>query len=255
MSEKVCPSCGKKSKAGMKYCMYCGTSLEEQDEWFGEGKAKPPELESLQEDIEEPVENEEEIPQDTRNQLELRAKLEEIIGETSALTGEIDKLMEGLSGDISIDEYKNKIKALKNKVAELKIEREEVENLIKPLPLEQASIKKDELKERLEKLKEVHKSKEVSNETFEKLRKEYESEFEDIKRKHKKEKEKVENWVVQLEKDRKKIQEEIELLYARHKTGEVTEEEYQKNKESLKKQFNKTQISLENLRIEVRQWG
>ncbi|MFB0563173.1 MAG: hypothetical protein ACETWM_18385 [Candidatus Lokiarchaeia archaeon] len=254
MSEKVCPSCGKTSKAGMKYCMYCGTGLEEKDKWFSEEKAGTPELESFQEIVEKPVDNEE-IPEDTRNQLELRAKLEEIIGETAALTGEIDRLMEELSGDISIDEYKNKIKALKNKVAELKKEREEVENLIKPLPLEQASREKEELKDRLAKLKEVYKSKEISNETFEKLRKEYESEFEGIKRKHKKEKGKVENWIVQLEKDRKKTQEEIELLYARHKTGEVTEEEYQKNKEELKKEFNKIQISLENLRIEIRQWG
>ncbi|MGQ9719799.1 MAG: hypothetical protein ACUVXA_00555 [Candidatus Jordarchaeum sp.] len=255
MSEKVCPGCGKASKAAMKYCMYCGTSLEEKDEWFSEEKIETPGLETLKETLEENAEEKEEIPEDIRNQLELRAKLEEIIGETSALTGEIDKLMEGLSGDISIDDYKNKIKTLKNKVAELKKEREDVEKLIKPLPLEQASREKEELKERLEKLKEVYKSKEISNETFEKLRQEYESEFDEIKKKHKIEKEKVENWIVQLEKERKRIQEEIELLYARHKTGEMAEKDYQKNKESLKKQFDRTQISLENLRIEVRQWG
>nr|MDO8079936.1 CdvA-like protein [Candidatus Freyarchaeota archaeon] len=254
MSEKICPRCGKPSKVGMKYCMYCGASLEKKDDWFAEEKVVISDFEPVQETIEEPL-GVEEIPEDIKTQLELRTKLEEIIRETSTLTGEIDKLMEGLSGDISIEEYKNEIKTLKNRVMELRREREEVEKLIKPLPLEQLSRDKEELRERLDKLKGVYKSKEITTETFEKLRKEYESEFDEIKKKHRIEKDRVENWIVKLEKDRKKIQEEIELLYARYKTGEVTEKEYQKSKEELKKQFNRTQTSLENFRMEIRQWG
>jgi len=254
MSEKVCPNCGKPSKAGMKYCMYCGASLEKKDDWFGEEKRGISEFEPAQETIEQPL-GEEEIPEDIKTQLELRTKLQEITSETSSLTADIDKLMEGLSGDISIDEYKNEIKNLKNRVMDLRKEREEVEKLIKPLPLEQLSKDKEGLRERLDKLKGVYKSKEVTTETYEKLRKEYESEFDDIKKKHRIEKDRVENWIAKLEKDRKKIQEETELLYARYKTGEVTEKEYQKSREDLKKQFNITQTSLENFRIELRHWG
>jgi chromosome segregation ATPase len=239
--------------------MYCGASLEKKnewgkDEWLALGKAETSEVKPKPVPIEEPV-GVEDIPQDIKTQLELRSKLEEIIGETSNLTGEIDKLMEGLSGEISIDEYKNKIKTLKNRVIELKKEREEVEKLIKPLPLEQLLRQREGLKERLEKLKEVYKSKEISNETFEKLRKEYESEFDEIKKKHRVEKDKVENWIAKLEINRKKTQEELELLYARYKTGEVKENEYQNKKEELKKELNRTQTSLENFRIEIRQWG
>lgn len=254
MTEKRCPRCGKPSKVGMKYCIYCGASLEKKDDLSTEQKVEPLDFKSTQTTVEEPL-VEEEIPEDIKTQLELRTKLEEIIGETSTLSGEIDKLMEGLSGDISIEEYKNEIKTLKNRVLELKREREEVEKLIKPLPLEQLARNKEELRERLEKLKGVYKSKEISTETFEKLRKEYESEFDEIRRKHRREKDKVENWIAKLEKDRKKIQEQIELLYARYKTGELTDKEYQKEKEDLKKQFNRTQSNLENLRMEIRQWG
>ncbi|WXG40183.1 MAG: zinc-ribbon domain-containing protein [Candidatus Freyarchaeum deiterrae] len=263
MSVKLCPSCGKPSKTGMKYCMYCGTSLEKKDDWFNEGKKADwypeekkeiPKIEPPPAPVKEPVEVDE-IPEDIKTQLELRSKLEEIIGETSNLTGDIDKLMEGLSGEISIEDYKNKIKALKNRVIELKKEREEVEKLIKPLPLEQLLRQREGLKDRLEKLKEVYKSKEITNETFEKLRKEYESEFDEIKKKHRIEKDRVENWIADLERDRKKNQEELELLYARYKTGEVNENEYQKNKEELKKELKKTQVSLENFRVEMRQWG
>ncbi len=254
MSEKVCPNCGKTSEAGMNYCMYCGTKLEEKPTPLSEEKKETSMGESTQE-IPETLVEEDKIPQDIRTQLELRAKLEEIIGETSVLKGEIDRLMEELSGEISIEEYKNKIKVLKSKVVELKKEREDVESLLRPLPLEQVAKEKEELKERLTKLKEVYRAKEISDETFERLRKEYESEFEKAKKKHKVEKEKVKNWIAQLEKDRKKIQEELELLYARYKTGEIPEEEYQKNKDELKKELNRTQISLENLRIEIRQWG
>lgn len=254
MSLKTCPKCGKTSKVGMKYCMYCGASLEKKDEWFVKEKVEISNFEPAQEIIEEPLVTEE-IPEDIQTQLELRARLEEIIGETSTLTGEIDKLMEGLSGDISVEDYKNEIKTLKNRVLELRKEREEVEKLIKPLPLEQLSQEKEGLRERLDKLKGVYKSKEISSETFEKLRKEYESEFDEIKKKHRREKDRVENWIVKLEKERKKIQEEIELLYARYKTGELTDKEYQKTKEELKKQFNNTQKNLENFRMEIRQWG
>ncbi|MEM2145583.1 MAG: CdvA-like protein [Candidatus Jordarchaeaceae archaeon] len=253
MSEKGCPRCGKPVKVGMKYCMYCGASLEKKDNLLAEQKVeildKPTQV-----TVEEPL-VEEEIPEDIKTQLDLRTKLEEIIGETSTLSGEIDKLMEGLSGEISVEEYKNEIKTLKNRVLELRREREEVEKLIKPLPLEQLARNKEELRERLEKLKGVYKSKEISTETFEKLRKEYESEFDEIRRKHRREKDRVENWIAKLEKDRKKIQEQIELLYARYKTGELTDKEYQKEKEDLKNQFNRTQSSLENLRMEIRQWG
>jgi chromosome segregation ATPase len=254
MSEKACPRCGKPSKVGMKYCMYCGASLEKKDAWFAEEKVEISDFEPAKETIEEPL-GVEEIPEDIKAQLELRTKLEEIIGETSTLTGEIDKLMEGLSGEISVEEYKSEIKTLKNRVMELRREREEVEKLIKPLPLEQLSREKEGLRERLEKLKSVYKSKEISSETFEKLRKEYESEFDEIRKKHRREKDRVENWIGTLEKERKKIQEEIELLYARYKTGELTDKEYQETKEELKKQFNKTQKSLENFRMEIRQWG
>jgi len=196
MSEKVCPNCGKTSEAGMNYCMYCGTKLEEKPTPLSEEKKETSMGESTQE-IPETLVEEDKIPQDIRTQLELRAKLEEIIGETSVLKGEIDRLMEELSGEISIEEYKNKIKVLKSKVVELKKEREDVESLLRPLPLEQVAKEKEELKERLTKLKEVYRAKEISEETFERLRKEYE----------------------------------------------------------LKKELNRTQISLENLRIEIRQWG
>ncbi|MEX2724310.1 MAG: CdvA-like protein [Candidatus Freyarchaeota archaeon] len=254
MSEKVCPSCGKTGKAGMKYCMYCGEKLEEKDEWFSEEKPEETQLESFHEASEE-ISGKEEIPEDIKYQLELRTKLEELIGERSELTREIDRMMEGLSGDISIEEYKNRIKNLKNRVAELKKEEKDIEKLIKPLPLEKTSKEKEELKARLDKLKEVYRSKEISNETFEKLRKEYEKELEEVKKRHRIEKDRVESWIAQLEKERKNIQETLELLYARHKTGELSEGEYQKKKEELEKTLNRTQISLENLKIEVRQWG
>ncbi|MBS7288070.1 MAG: CdvA-like protein [Candidatus Freyarchaeota archaeon] len=215
--------------AKARYCAFCGAEL-------------------LQDGSEE-------IPNNVLEQLRIRKRIEEIAGEMAFLRNEIDKLTEQISEGRNIEEYALRVKELKEKIKLVKSERSSLEEKLKPLSLEKIAEERMNLEKRIKRLETIHERKEISDETYEKLKKEYGERLEQLKEEHYRQVIKVEKWIEQLKRKIKRIKNDSELLYARYMTGELTKEEYAKEKEKLSKELETNNIYAEMLELLLKKWS
>ncbi len=223
MNEVTCPSCNKKVAKG-RYCAFCGAEL------FQES-------------------TEEEIPGDILEQLRIRKRIEEITGEMAFLRGEIDKLTKQISEGKNIEDYILRVNELKEKVKLVKGERKSLEEKLKPLPLEKVAEERSSLEKRIQRLEALREKGEISDDTYERLKKEYSERLDQLKEEHYKQVIKIEKWLEQLKKRIKRIKNDSELIYARYMTGELTKEEYAREKEKLSKELETLSVHVEILEL------
>ncbi|MBS7247470.1 MAG: hypothetical protein QXW47_00760 [Candidatus Jordarchaeales archaeon] len=229
MDKLSCPSCGKTVTKG-RYCAFCGAEL-------------------LHENAEE------EISGDVLEQLRLRKRIEEVTGEIAFLRSEIDKLTEQISEGKNIEEYALRVKELREKIKLVKEERKALEEKLKPLPLEKVAEERANLEKRIKRLETLREKGEISDETYEKLKKEYSEKLDQFKEEHYRQVIKIEKWIEQLKKRIKRLKNDSELIYARYMTGELTKEEYMREKEKLNKELETNSFHVEMLEFLLRKYS
>ncbi|MFX1297856.1 MAG: hypothetical protein ACFFD2_23795, partial [Promethearchaeota archaeon] len=106
------------------------------------------------------------------------------------------------------------------------------------LPFEEELAQKKEIQERLKKLNEAYRSKKVTESAFRKLREEYEASLQEIENKARVFRAKLNAWIKKLKIDEKSTQDNIELLEARHAAGELTQKQYEAEKETYNEKLN-----------------
>lgn len=226
MSEVVCPRCGR-TVVKARFCAFCGAEL-------------------VKENLDES------IPDDVLEQLMIRKRIEEVTGEIAFLKSEIDRLAKLIAESKSVEDYASKVRSLKEKIKRVSNERAILEEKVRPLSLERVAEERSSLEGRLKRLEEVFKRKEISNEAYEKLKREYSEKLEQLKEEHYKEIVKFEKWIESLKRKVKQIKEKSELLYARFVIGELTKEEYDKEKEKLDKELEVNNGYIEMLELILR---
>ncbi|MEM4587024.1 MAG: hypothetical protein QXP17_00230 [Candidatus Jordarchaeales archaeon] len=226
MGEVICPSCGR-SVIKARFCAFCGSEL-------------------IKENLDEGV------PNDVLEQLAIRKRIEEVTGEIAFLKSEIDRLAKVIAESKAVEDYALKVKNLKEKIKKVSSERASLEEKVKPLSLERVAEERASLEGKLKRLEEVFKRKEISNETYEKLKREYSEKLEHLKGEHYKEVIRFEKWIELLKRKVRQIKEESEILYARYAIGELTKEEYDREKEKLDKELELNNSYIEMLELILR---
>lgn len=185
----------------------------------------PPEPETLSEDV--------------ITQIALRAELEQLDQAMVDIRSKLEELGDMISKIEVTHEIETKIKDFKNKIKEIKAKREKLNAEKRDLPFEADLTEKKEIQERLKKLNEAYRSKEVTESAFKRLRGEYEQKIQVIDAKSQSFKAKINTWIKNLKSEKAQALDKIELLKARFAAGEMGQEKYKLEKEDFEEKIKR----------------
>jgi hypothetical protein len=170
------------------------------------------------------------IPVDVIDVLAGRLEVDLIKNEMNEALEEIEKIEQRLDiGIIDASEAKEQINEKKQILDELKERKNNIPE--EGLPYEEYQKKIREMKDKLLKLEEMKKEGKISRESvYEKLFKEYNTEYLGAQAQFDEETRRFTQWQKQLEEDVKNYHDHAELAVTRAQLGEISEEEAQKEK-------------------------
>ena len=270
-----CPYCGNPVQPTWNFCRRCGARLIRDDEPFDisppkeevvEGGSRTTVNESTS-IFEKPLEIEEEKEKEEKelSDDELIARIADVIikreeynsllKRKKELNQEIDKLLERLKHKlIPRDEALPLIGKLKEEVKEVMGKLKEFENFSGILPLEEIIEDRNNERRKLKKLRSLKGDRTISKETYQEMESKYKKNIEQLTTKLNLELAKMKKTFDAIERKMKSLRRDLEILYVRYQTGEISEEEYKKQKEEKSKEieeFKKVYDFVKRLLAEV----
>ncbi|MHA2172318.1 MAG: hypothetical protein ACXAB7_20810 [Candidatus Kariarchaeaceae archaeon] len=206
-------------QATWKYCRYCGqTDATETIEDLG----------SSQQQVQKEVEFNRELYYDV---LSTRSHRLELINRKKELMGAIDALLDQVqSGLVTRDYALPKIKEVKAQVVEVTKSEKQYENLPDKLPLEVLLDEIDAAEERLLKIDALKHDPVISKEAIRDAKNQSEESLDLLRDQQSKVNGHLRVWQSELRSELDVERKEVEQLYIRFKTGEITEEAYNERK-------------------------
>jgi chromosome segregation ATPase len=249
MSVRYCIKCGNKLNPSDKFCRKCGNPIPQieipKPTIHTVIPPTPPETGPLFSDREI---KEVEIPKELYEQFEYRGDLKSTKEEMEKLSVEVEGIMGKIkSGEVDMAEYTDEIKELKERFAELKEQKLELERKIKPLPHEALIDEENLWRERLQKLDSVRKEKNLSKEVYQKMKAEYEEKYANASKQRRDEIAQMQLWMRKLEDERSKMKAQLEILETRYATGELNEARYTTELKKIKEGYDKKKLALSEL--------
>lgn len=179
------------------------------------------------------------LSEDVIDQIALRAELEQLDQTMAEIRSKLEDLGEMISKIEVTHEIETKIKDFKNKIKEIKVKREKLNADKRDLPFEADLTEKKEIQERLKKLNEAYRSKEVAESAFKRLRGEYEQKIQAIDAKSQSFKAKINTWIKKIKSEKAQAVDQLELLKARFAAGEMGEAKYNLEKEESEEKLKR----------------
>jgi len=252
-----CPYCGNPVQPTWNFCRRCGARLIKDEEPFD---ISPPQEEKVEESstavststmFEKPLEVEEEKEEKKEKELsddELIARIADIIIKREEynsllkrkkdLNQEIDKLLERLKHKlIPRDEALPLVGKLKEEVKEVNERLKNFEDFSGILPIEEIIEDRNNERRKLKKLRALKGDKTISKETYQEMENKYKKNIELLTTKLNIELAKMKKTFDAIERKMKSLRRDLEILYIRYQTGELSEEEYAKQKEKKSKEI------------------
>lgn len=221
-----CNSCEQPVEPNWKYCRYCGTA---------QPKRQPIEVESSIKA--EPLTIEEHIEFDKDlyySVLSTRTNRKSLIDKKEELAGEINSLLDQLQSGLVTREYAMpKIKKIKEQVSLISEKQEEYKGIPESLPVETLNDEIAAANERLKKIDKLEEDENISKETILEAKQRSQQSLDLLKNQQSKIFGHIRNWKAELKETIKENRKEIEHLYVRFKTGELTEETYNERKKNM----------------------
>jgi DNA repair exonuclease SbcCD ATPase subunit len=249
--QKQCPFCRRVIRLKDKFCPFCGRYVLDESttqSTFSRGSPPPspypaqppapsyppaqppaPSYPPAPPPAPEPQEPEK-LSEDVIEQIALRVELKILDNAMSEIRKRLEELAETISKTEVTGEVEQRIKNLKTQIKEIKEKREGLNLNKKSLPYEEELQEKAEVQDRLKNLNEAYRAKKVTESAFKKLRTEYEEKLQEIDSKSRAFKAKTNIWVKSIKQDKQHVQEEIEILEARHAAGEIPKDQYDEQK-------------------------
>ncbi|OLS24732.1 MAG: hypothetical protein HeimC3_18410 [Candidatus Heimdallarchaeota archaeon LC_3] len=183
------------------------------------------------------------IPADVIDILAGRLEVDLIKSKMGEILGDIEKIEQKLDiGLIDPSEAKDQIHGNKTKLDELKDKKNNI--TLEEIPFETYKKQLLEMKDKLMKLEEMKKEGKISRESvYEKLFKEYNTEFLNNQEKFDEEKRRFAQWERQLAEDVKNYKDHAELAITRSQLGEISEEQAQKDKEQYEIESERRELT------------
>lgn len=232
----ACPSCDQIINTNWKYCRFCGVKLDIQVKQ--EPVVEEPAIEEP-EDIDEP-EPEPEFNADLYYKvLSSRGKRRTLNQQRKELLDEVNSLLEQVKSGLTSRDYAlPKIKSLKSQVESLNAEAEKFSNVPETLPLETLLDEIESAENRLEKLKDMKADDNISKNTLKEAQKRYEENITLLRDQQSKVNGNLRTWNNGLKAKLKEKRKDLEMLYIKKETGELTESAYAERKDGLVKEIN-----------------
>lgn len=242
MSNNFCTTCGKVISGTARFCRFCGSPI----------RAKTPRSAPRPQQVAPsmptaaPPPGIEKIPDKIVETLYARRRSDEIKGELKKMLDEISELSKKVEiGLIEADESKEQTSQLQTRISALQEEKAGLQ--FKPLELEELTENEKKWQERLEKLEEKNRAQAVSRDVYSSLREEYAGELASVQQKAAIENRKAKRWLVDLQKDIRGLDTQIEQAKVRGDIEEVRQPEVLSRIEKLKTQRTKKATAAEIL--------
>lgn len=218
-----CHSCEKTIQPNWKYCRFCGIKLQNVVT-----STKISDNTEINPDTTKKVE----FDRDTYFKvLSTRAQRSALAVRKKELGNEISSLLEQLqSGLIKRDYAMPKITELKNEVKKVTTEQEKFADLPEELPYEVLSDQYEAAKERIKKIEDLKSDKDLSKDTIREAKVRAMDSLELLQNQISQVQGYIRSWQADLKKNLETQRKEIEFLYVRFKTGEITEASYNEKK-------------------------
>lgn len=154
-----CPYCGTPIKGSENFCRYCGRLIKGSVASSSGREGPSVELE---------------IPADVLEQVEIRVQLNAIENRLRAFKEEVNEMDSLLkNADIPPGDYKDRIAKIREETRASKDKKAELEEKIKPFPFEAHRKEYADLKDKTEKLEKLHATKQIGDEAYKSLSREY----------------------------------------------------------------------------------
>ncbi|MCG3253399.1 MAG: hypothetical protein KAX09_06085 [Candidatus Heimdallarchaeota archaeon] len=250
MVEYRCPICGKPALPNFKFCKSCGARLPK--DMFKKKRETSRDIHSsaIKDDFSSSASQETEaLDSDIVQALAVKGRMIIIGKEMDEILEEIENLEERVKvGLVPKEDAIGRVDELNKRFVEIKIEKKKLSKRGAPIPIFVLMEKKDLSKERMSKLEGLKKEKSISQKTYEKMEREYKSSIADCERQITHELVKMENWKDQLKKELATKRETLEMLFVRKSTGELSDKEYNQQRDDLSEEIKDWEAAYEELK-------
>jgi chromosome segregation ATPase len=230
-SRLACPYCGTPIKSTENFCRYCGRLVK------GKISAAPGEA--------EPSSPELEIPQDVLEQIDIRAQLNSIDNRLKTFRDEVNEIDALLNNaDIPLSEYKDRIAKLREETRLAKESRAQLEERKKPFPFEEHKRQMDELKEKIGKLEKLRSARQVTDEAYRSLGREYQLKKRELENVIISDTANVKNWITLLRAEKSSSEKQLSVLSARQAVGDVSDKDYAEEKKKLQNRLAIAEVGI-----------
>ncbi len=249
MSQTYCANCGKQISQTARFCRFCGTPARRSESTTPrtsptrEFSHSPEPARAPTPVVVEPVEK---IPQEIIDTLYARKRKDEIKDELTKLLDEVEELGKKVEIGLITEEESNQLsKDLQDKIIAIKKEQ----TALQPKPIDLELLIEDERKWklRLEKIEEKRRAQAVSEEVFTSLRDEYSSELASVQQKKSIEERKARRWLVDLQRDTRELNIQVERLKVRADVERIDSEKLLQETKDLTLKMKKKSAAAEIL--------
>lgn len=250
MSHTYCTNCGKEVSVTARFCRFCGAPMRKtptptpRPEPVAPSFSVPPA--PTREPTISPPEISEKIPEDIVDILYARKRKEQIKTDLKELLDEIDELTKKVEiGLIEESDSTEKMEKIQVNINQLQEEQKSLQT--KPLELETLVTREKKWQKRLEKIEEKKRAQAVSDEVYSSLRDEYSSELAAVQQKVAIEERKARRWLVDLQKETRELETEIERIRIRGEIEGMSPSEIDQKVEMMSTQKEKKSTASEVL--------
>jgi len=251
MVEHRCPVCGKPVLPNFKFCKSCGARIPK--DMFDKKVKVQSEIHSTStyggSETFEDDSSSTQIDRDVIHSFAIKGRLIIIDQEMEEILEEIENLEERVKvGLIPKEDAKERVNELNKRFVEIKLEKKKHKKKGAKIPIFELMEQKDIAKERLSKLKNLKSEGSITAKTYEKMEREYRSSIADADKKITQELISMQRWKGQLKKELAQKREKLETLFVRKSTGELSEAEYDEQREELTEDIKDWEAAFEELK-------
>ena len=253
-----CPYCHNHVEPTWNFCRRCGARLfqdvdkepevkmpveeparEEPSSPTGVIYERPLEIEEEKEEEEKELTDDELVERISETIIK-RDEYNELLRKRKELSEEIDILLDRLKHKlIPREEALPKIGQLKEEANRVKTRLKEFEDFSAILPIEEIIEDRNNERKKLKKLRSLKGDKAISKATYEEMEAKYKKNIELLNTKLNIELAKMKKTFNALQNKMKSLQRELEILYVKSQTGEITEKQYEKEKQKISEEISK----------------
>jgi uncharacterized Zn finger protein (UPF0148 family) len=234
-SRLSCPYCGTPLKGNETFCRYCGRLIGGKASAISAGREEPsPALE---------------IPKDVYEQIDVRVQLASADSKLKAYKEEVNEMDSLLkNADIPLSEYRDRISKLRDEIRQAKEQKNSLEEKMKPFPFEEHKKLYGDLKEKIDKLEKLHSTKQIGEEAYRSLSREYQLKKRELENMIFSDSTNIKNYVNLLNLEKSSVKKRLDIMSAKQAVGDLSDQGYAEEKKNLENKLALSEFGIDLLK-------